>query len=79
MHFLQVDIALQDGELPTRLVHARDMLKFAEVANFRVRMVTPEFLFADKVTLYLEEHRKPDADRVKDIVQMLHFLQSSVH
>jgi hypothetical protein len=68
MHFLQIDIALQDGELPSRLVRARDMLRFAGVANPQVRTVTPEYLVADKVTLYLEEHGQPDAERVKDIV-----------
>ncbi|HEY9778195.1 MAG TPA: nucleotidyl transferase AbiEii/AbiGii toxin family protein [Planktothrix sp.] len=68
MHFLQVDIALQDGALPTALVEGRDMLGFADVANPQVRTVTPEFLFADKTTLYLEEHGRPGANRVKDIV-----------
>lgn len=68
IHFLQVDISLQDGEVPSNLVDARDMLKFAGVDNPRVRIVTPEYLVADKVTLYLEEHGTPGADRVKDIV-----------
>jgi hypothetical protein len=68
MHFMQVDIALQNGMLPSRLVQARNMLEFAGVANPQVRTVTAEYLVADKVTLYLEEHGQPDADRVKDIV-----------
>jgi hypothetical protein len=68
MHFMQVDIALQEGELPSQLVQGRDMLGFAGVTNPHVRTVTPEYLVADKVTLYLEEHGVPDANRVKDIV-----------
>lgn len=68
MHFLQVDVALQDSEIPSTIMPGRDMLGFAEVSNPNIRTVTPEYLVADKVTLYLEEHGRPDADRVKDIV-----------
>lgn len=68
MHVLQIDVALQHGDLPTAMVPGRDMLGFAGVANPQVRTVTAEFLFADKVTLYLEEHGRPNADRVKDIM-----------
>lgn len=68
LHVLQVDVALQDGELPTISMPGRHMLQFAGIENLEVRTVTAEYLFADKVTLYLEEHGKPDAERVKDIV-----------
>lgn len=68
IHALLVDVALQNGPLPTITAPAKDMLNFADVENPEVRIVTPEYLFADKVTLYLEEHGRPDADRVKDIV-----------
>lgn len=68
LHLLQVDIALQDRDVPTEMRPGRDMLGFAGIENPYIRTVTPEYLLADKVCLYLEEHGKPDADRVKDIV-----------
>ncbi len=68
IHTLLVDVALQNGQMPTITTPAKDMLNFAGVVNPDVRIVTPEYLFADKVTLYLEEHGRKDADRVKDIV-----------
>lgn len=76
IHFLRVDIALQDTEIPSELLPGRDMLGFAEVSNPQIRTVIPEYLVADKVTLYLEEHGTPDADRVKDIVHAALVIQS---
>lgn len=76
IHFLQVDIALQDTEIPSKLLPGRDLLGFAEVSNPQIRTVTPEYLVADKVTLYLEEHGTADADRVKDIVHAALIIQS---
>ncbi len=75
MHFLQVDVALQDGKVPSQLLPGRNMLGFAQVDNPQIRTVTPEYLVADKITLYLEEHGKPDANRVKDIVHAALLIQ----
>jgi hypothetical protein len=74
--FIQVDIALQHGDVPSELTDGRDLLAFADVANPKVRIATPEYLLADKLTLYLEEHGKPDADRVKDIVHAALIIQN---
>lgn len=68
LHQLEVAVALQVGDLPSEIKPARNMLAFAGVENPEIRIVTPEYLFADKVTLYLEEHGSEDAERVKDIV-----------
>lgn len=76
-YFLQLDIALQDGDVPSKMQPGRDLLNFAEVANPNVRTVTPEYLVADKVTLYLEEHGQPDANRVKDIVHAALLIERS--
>jgi hypothetical protein len=76
IHFMQVDVALQDGDVPSQIVQGRDMLRFAEVDNPLVRTVTPEYLVADKITLYLEEHGRPDANRVKDICHAVLLIQN---
>lgn len=76
LHFMQIDIALQHGNVPSQLIDGRDMLNFAGVQNPKIRTVTPEYLVADKVTLYLEEHGQPDAGRVKDIVHAALLIQN---
>lgn len=68
LHQLEVDVALQVGELPSKIKPGRHMLAFAGVENPKIRTVTAEYLFADKVTLYLEEQGREDTERVKDIV-----------
>jgi hypothetical protein len=51
---MQIDVALQHGHVPSRLINAKDMLSFAGVENPKIQIVITEYLAAGKVTLYLE-------------------------
>jgi len=60
----QVDVALQKGDIPTCEIQGKDLLSFAEIPNPTICVMAPEYLVADKVTLFMSrqghEHERPN-------------------
>lgn len=64
---LELDLALADKQIPARVMPGRNMLGFAGVKNPRIQIMCPEYLIADKTTLYLKERGNEHFDRVNDL------------
>lgn len=64
---LELDLALSDKQIPTQIISGRNMLGFAQVENPRIQTMCPEYLIADKSTLYLKECSNENFDRVNDL------------
>jgi hypothetical protein len=66
-HLYEVDLAMQNKENHTHETRGHDLLNFAEVENPHIHTLCPEYIIADKATLYLKENGNEDFERVNDI------------
>lgn len=76
-HLYEVDLAMQNKETPTREMPGHDLLGFAQVENPEIRALCPEYIIADKVTLYLKENGKEDFERVNDVAHVALIIENT--
>lgn len=76
-HLYEVDLAMQNKESPTRETPGHDLLGFAQVENPEIRALCPEYIIADKVTLYLKENGKEDFERVNDVAHVALIIENT--
>lgn len=76
-HLYEVDLAMQNKETPTRETTGHDLLSFAGVENPEIHTMCPEYIIADKVTLYLKENGKEDFERSNDLAHAALLIQNT--